>query len=460
MKLEIHTIRFGNPEWLPFCARSLDDWCRRHSLPLKIWNETNIDSTYPADKFCEVDMLKEFLAGDNDVLGYVDADVWIEYDAPLPPIGEGITICPDRPCKWVRDWPDWCRENFSGTHDVDNVLQDKVYYNAGIWYIDREAAEILLSVIEEPYIEHCQEQDQWNWWLALAKDEGMEITELPRKWNCFPTEYEEAFFHHIAGTRKMEKTVTKMKLGLMPQAPEPFAIPPFQQCDRAIVIPWKRDRARWEELRYAIRSIQKNFADKECPIYILGDFDPCWRHLRVESRVKYIDTCLYHEALIKGLTLADKILWTNDDIVFLKPCDWETFDTAYYTKEQSITDGKQLVRDNNEWVAGYGRALISLAKLNPGKTLYNFSTHLPYVFEREKGLEILRLYGAYHKVPMETLYHNHWNTPAKQLGNEKTGSPGDRDALFLNFNDSSLTPELMKFIENEFPERQVWEIRS
>lgn len=456
MKVEAHTLRFGKPDWMPLCAHSLDDWCSRHGASLKIWDESNINPLYPAAKFCEVDMLRDFVASDNDWLIYMDSDVWIDKTAPLPDLSEpGFHICPDRPCKWITNWPLWCRLTYP---DNGHIAQGFTYCNAGIWYCDKKSAEQFLKVVSEPYHDRCQEQDQFNWWLALAeKEEGLKIVHLDPIWNRFPKEFEKSFAYHIAGTNKMDRMETLAKKGFIPFPPEPFVAPELGTHERAVVIPWKQSKAMWHELRFALRSIIENFADKDCPIFILGDAPPTWWIERESPRIKFIQTWLYEEAVTTGLTLAKKILWTNDDIVFLKPCDWEDFELARHLNEETFELGKQYYQNSESWRKGYGRAIMSLALVHPGRKLLNYSTHTPYVFEREKGLEVLRLYGLYHKIPLETLYHNHWQTESGPLGTMKTLSLPS-DSLILNHSDALLTPDLMDELTKMFPVRPKWEL--
>lgn len=456
-KFEIHTIRFGDPDWMPLCADSLDDYCQRHDVPLKIWDRSNINPLYPAEKFCEVDMLKTFLEGSADWIFYIDADTWVSGEAPLPDFDSGFHICYDRPWTWSEQWPSWCRETFPGKA-TDELLDGFVYRNAGIWACDRASAAIMLSVISEPYIERCQEQDQWNWWIALAKGAGMDVRDLSRKWNCFPREYEDAYIHHLAGGNKMFKASQKFHRGVMPHPPETFVTPGLVDADQAIVIPWKRDKAKWMELKYCIRSIQENFEDKDCPIYILGDHMPNWLEYRKDTRVKFLPTCLYTEALVKGLTLARRILWVNDDICILQSCGWDDFEVAPYIREFRPTDGVEFCKHPNEWQKGLGRAIVSLQHIKGGP-VYNFSTHTPYLYERDKGFEILRRYGCYHKIPMETLYHNHFRSPKQLIESLKTSSFPAGDAMFLNYNDGTLTPELIADLESRFPVRYEWELK-
>lgn len=457
MTYEIHTLRFGNPEWMPLCRHSLDAFCSRHGVPLTVWNELNIDPAYPSPKFCEVDMLRQFLAGNADRLVYFDSDIYIDPEAPLPDLSEpGFHICPDRPCKWIAAWPGWVRRNFP---EADHSITDAwTYRNAGVWMCDRESAEQLLAVAQPPFIESCMEQDQWNHWLSVAVSQGMKLNDLPFTWNQYPKEMTKAFAQHIAGPNKMRKMTSLATAGFMPYPPEPFATPKFGDHDRAIVLPWRRGKAKWDELRYALRSIQENFADKDCPIYILGDHMPVWYEYRRDTRVKFIQTALYQQALVEGLCLAEKILWTNDDICFLRPCDWGDFETPVHLNEETLELGLSYLVNTNDWRKGYGRAIISLCRMHPDRAIRNFSTHTPYVFERDKGLEVMRLFGFYHKIPIETLYHNHWKTPSREIGSFKTISLPDTEAIVLNHSDATLTPKVMEALTEMFPNKERWEL--
>ena len=46
MKLEVHTLRYGSPDWLLECAPTLDDWTTRHGYPLRIWTDKDAKPEY------------------------------------------------------------------------------------------------------------------------------------------------------------------------------------------------------------------------------------------------------------------------------------------------------------------------------------------------------------------------------------------------------------------------------
>lgn len=213
--VEVHTIRFGGAWWVKFCAPTLDQWCRKNGYHLRVWDADDIPADYPTAKFCQIDMLREFLAGDSEWLLYVDADVYVHPEAGGFPVDEslsGFMIRPDRPSKFSRSWPKWCGAKFGR-----RPSRSWVYRNAGVWACDRKAAEAMLAVISPPYHEAVQEQHQWNWWIACAAGSGMRVSDLPQGWNNWPSEDTPGSFYHLCGRKKYAKVCSLRDRGLIPR---------------------------------------------------------------------------------------------------------------------------------------------------------------------------------------------------------------------------------------------------
>lgn len=215
VKLEVHTLRFGVSWWVQACAPTLDAWCERWGHPLHVWGLEDVDPSYPAAKFCEVDMLRKFLAGDAEWLLYVDADVYVHPSAPPHPdfSAGGFHIRVDRPSKFSRHFPRWVSRRFKGPVGLARSWR---YRNAGIWACDRAAAGAMLAVIRPPYVECVQEQHHWNWWLAQAHHAGMPVHDLPAGWNAWPAENGKAAFFHLCGQKKSVKFNRLRDAGLIP----------------------------------------------------------------------------------------------------------------------------------------------------------------------------------------------------------------------------------------------------
>ena len=203
MKLEIHTLRFGNPEWLPPFAASLEDYYMRHDEveDLFIWDDT--PRGYPCPKFCLIDMLRSFLGRDSTHFLYIDADVFIAPDAPLPDLSKpGLYVFSDgHHARHTSHWIEWCKEHFGR----DYTMTYPGYFNAGIFACDRDAAQMILNEAVPPYVEFFQDQHCFNKWVHEATMRGMPVNQLGYRWNAYGAEAEpgSAWFYHCWGDNKL-----------------------------------------------------------------------------------------------------------------------------------------------------------------------------------------------------------------------------------------------------------------
>lgn len=725
MTLQVHTLRWGSPAYLPVCQPTLEAWCNRHGYPLTVWNGDEFGH-YPCPKFCEIEMLKAFLAGDATHALYIDADVYVNERAPAFEPLPGLALASDAPHREHNEhWRTWCQENYGES------FPDWDYSNAGVWSVDRPAAAQLLAKMQPPFIEMFQEQHAVNYWAASAHRDGMEFSRLPDKWNRYGKDLEPSWFFHLWGESKMEDLADIKKSGILSLDPsdrlryniqppkwppsdkvvihqfvqdcglgnqlmewatsygiakklglpfrwiyppsklrefglEAFGIGrtplrhyplvssklgqgnrkivdkaieriqksgekycaishPFQaeECfadvadeireifklepfpldvpagktpvgvqvrrgdyighsklqvtgeqyfrnamafirgkieaphffmvsddpdwcratfasdpdvtvmpeqepidglrtlasceahiisnstfgwwgawlgekgpvvapeiwhhqpgsygdwnpvperwhqvsieapptlERAIVYPWKSTDARWHELRYSLRSVEKFFGDTSCPIFILGDKPPHWmqwekRGKPIPHRVQWIDAPSYQDALHKGVRLAKEVIWMNDDLVLLQPCDWDSFRVAVHQGDYDTAKLADWIESPNDWKKGVAKAVAQLKAKGIAEPK-NFSTHTPYLFSREKALEIFKLFPIGHKAPMETLYHNFHGTPSQEIGGFKTNSFPFGDAVILNHSDGTLTPDMRLGLQELFPEKAPWE---
>lgn len=215
MKTEIHTLRFGAAPWMPRCVQSLENWCERHNYPLTVWGDPKVWEKYPSPKFCEIDMLKAFLAGESDRMIYVDADVLTHTEAPEFPVLAGMAMSTDHPHREHNEhWINWCEENFGVTPEGWD------YSNAGVWSIDRAAAKKLLTVMKPPFIEEFQEQHAINAWAYQAHKKGMKFSRLPSEWNRYGRDFQPSWFWHLWGTEKEVDLAALDMLGILEKKPD------------------------------------------------------------------------------------------------------------------------------------------------------------------------------------------------------------------------------------------------
>ena len=280
---------------------------------------------------------------------------------------------------------------------------------------------------------------------------------FPNNPPCQDTEPDAPLMPYIGGKNIEIKHVWEEQEKHYSWKPEPFIVPKHPTIEKAIVYPWKASNAKWDELRYSIRSLEKNFTDKTSPIFIYGTESPAF--LKNSGRIKFFDEWTYAEAVLRGTQSAKKILWMNDDILMLEPCGWEDFETAVHAGKCDTEVAMKWQTDEirNRWRKGLGRAVLALAECGIDPVM-NFSTHTPYVYERDKALEIFKRFGLWEKIPLETLYFNYHKTPCRPIGGFKCkGLPVTPDAVVMNYVDRLITREFKEFVMNRFPDPTPYE---
>jgi len=252
-----------------------------------------------------------------------------------------------------------------------------------------------------------------------------------------------------AFVRGAEVTASHRAAMAMPDAP------------RAIVYPWWSKGAAWEELRHSLRSVERYFEDKECPIYILTDKAPDW--IKPGGRVRVIELDGYKrkqgsgmwQAREIGLQLAERVLWMNDDFYLLKPTRWEDFATALHAGD--ITDDLSgLLEDGKGFYRNMARAGMDLLREGALRVL-RFSTHTPQVYEREKSLEVLRRFHVPFSGGFETLYHNFHGTPCRLIDGDRASSLPAKFARFLNHGKDGPNEATRGALAELFPVAAAWE---
>ena len=337
----------------------------------------------------------------------------------------------------VSDEPEWCHQFFGYLDDVTIMPPQRPF--DGI----RTLASCQAHIISN---------STFGWWGAWLGESGPvvvpELWHLGGKsygdWDPIPDRWQRIPIGGIAGRK--EKTTDAIPVVVEKELPK---------HEKAIVFPWHADLERWHELRYSLRSIEKNFEDKDCPIYILGTSKPSW--LIEGKRVRYIGAYTYREALMKGVQLADKVLWMNDDIIMANPVRWEDCERTLYLSKISPDFTKKADVQTNPWREGCLRLLRSLEA--EGVTdMRVYSTHTPYVYLRDKAVSIMQKYGTWEKFPMELAYfHHHAVDPVQITWERATTLPAD-EALFLNYSDRTLTAILKKAIADKFTDIAPWEL--
>ncbi len=246
-----------------------------------------------------------------------------------------------------------------------------------------------------------------------------------------------------------------------PKPPKPFRlIEPSNP--RAIVMPWLSSGIKWQEICYSLRSIERFWKDKECPIYIIGDKAPPF--IKEGGRVVFIHIKEYErsneaglwEAWQVGMQIADEVAWWNDDIYLLKETGWDDLRVALEEGDLA-PDVDNLRSSTNTWQQAMGESVAEMLRQGK-KEVRRFATHTPFLFERLKSIEIFKTYHLYHKGSWVNLYHNHHQTPHTPCHPYKaTSLPAKNGERFYNHKHLGPDDKSKKILEEMFPDKAAWE---
>jgi len=241
-----------------------------------------------------------------------------------------------------------------------------------------------------------------------------------------------------------------------------------------IYYPFFQREASWEELRYSLRSIEKNLLFP-FRVVIVGDL-PEWINLETvlhipHERIEGITENTLYDAITKLLIFchhpdtSHHFIRMYDDIYVLKPVDLATI--GQYKAMYPFS--KIPLREGTWWHQLYHTVEVLS---NKGYEGYNTETHLPEMFNKENMKWVINSYSALQKrLLTSTLYFNTFFPFSKPLlfskdfaiqfyNNEDgpfyTTSEGDLQSkcqgkTYLNHNDGGLNDNLKSFISSTFP---------
>lgn len=147
------------------------------------------------------------------------------------------------------------------------------------------------------------------------------------------------------------------------------------------VYPYWHNGANDDEIRWSVRSIEKNFQGQSS-ITIIGDKPPWYSgHYIPQRRVGLHNTNrAFRDMLSKIWTMAThpeikgEFVWMMDDIYIIKPTTIEQLEVPRAVRWHQS--------DSNSWQRRKKNTMRALAE--SGRTVHDFATHLPHVVDKEK----------------------------------------------------------------------------
>lgn len=223
-----------------------------------------------------------------------------------------------------------------------------------------------------------------------------------------------------------------------------------------------KDAAYNDELRYSLRSVEKNFPHHRV-VFIGGK--PMGLHpdyqiiMNQKGDTKWDKVRTMLELVGKNDNLTEDFVLFNDDFFILKPV--ENFRNCRYGTLTQLCH--RIERKNFGKPTGYTKSLARTIKAleNNGLTTLNFELHIPMALNRKKLLETIESFPD--TKGTRSLYGNMYfskkdTKPLKDVKIYDQDSLPKEDQTFLSTEDHSFaTGRAGRFIKKMFPDKSRWE---
>lgn len=248
-----------------------------------------------------------------------------------------------------------------------------------------------------------------------------------------------------------------------------------------IVYPNVSKFAQWEELRYSLRSLQKNLRHLYFKVFIVGDW-PDWmepdhaRHIRCEYTGKppRIDILHKHLAVIADDRIGEEYFWMNDDIYLVNPVSYA--DMCLNVAVNNLREARSRMSLQTVW----GRDNHRTYELLKSKNLptWNYAAHIPHRFEKSKVRFLIEEFRMLENpIVLEQIYYNYWfrdmypyfdtleatnnqgfcvNRPDPNIANLEAQLKVKK---YMNNGEGGMGPVLKKYLQKLFPHPSVFEIQ-
>lgn len=228
---------------------------------------------------------------------------------------------------------------------------------------------------------------------------------------------------------------------------------------------WNEDR---EELRYSIRSVEKNFQDLN-RIVIVGK-KPSWLknviHIDVDDAKEFskdanIIKKLYHVS--NDDLISSQFINISDDQIINNPTQTEDFtpriNNEVFTKIKDI-------RKISAWAYSLFNTISILRSQRLNTDCYE--THIPTLINKQKFKKAVDKYGdfcfKYYGMCANTLYFNQIKATPKEMDSQveffddkNKADCNIENVKLFGYSPNGLTKYLKDYIENEYPNKSKYE---
>jgi hypothetical protein len=249
-----------------------------------------------------------------------------------------------------------------------------------------------------------------------------------------------------------------------------------------IIIPYILGPDNGLELKYALRSIERNFQHDKYRVIVVGN-KPDWlanvKHLAFEripeqKNRNFTDQLLKLYSALTELDATPSFIWTYDDVYFTRPVKLADIKqlkaVASFDRYPHHLDNSGAQRN---WRSTMDYTMQQVVK--KGGSNYNYETHLPRYFTKSRILKLIDSFDLLSRPMMiSSLYYNYYHKDKQPLCLYEN-NPGIRFLLrntfdvptlkkhisrhlFTNNDPRTWNPLLKRVLLEMFPEKSKFEL--
>jgi len=247
------------------------------------------------------------------------------------------------------------------------------------------------------------------------------------------------------------------------------------------IIPYVKGPDQGQELKFALRSIEKNFLHDNYRVIVVGD-KPGWltgveylEFLRIpeQKNRNFTDQLLKLYSALTELNVSQQFIWAYDDVYFTGPVK-----LADLKQLKAVASFDKYPRHLDNASAGpHWKSTLTytlLTAIENGGSNYNYETHLPRYFSKSRILKLIEKFNLLGKPMMiSSLYYNYYhkneiplclfdNNPGvrfllRSLFDAENLKKQMNRYMFTNNDPKTWTPVLKKVLLEMFPEKSKYE---
>lgn len=210
-----------------------------------------------------------------------------------------------------------------------------------------------------------------------------------------------------------------------------------------------------EELRYSLRSLEKNGEGYGKVIIIGGQVDGISGDLDISIRqtgqTKYDRVNNLIREVCINAEVSDNFILMNDDFFLMKPIDFSKYKNSYRCSMQEYLDLIVERTNASEYTARLCASMVALEAYKRETKCYEL--HIPMLFNKHKLLEVFGAFPGFNG--LRTLYGNYFKIGGSKVNDCKVFTCGDdfvKSTKFLSTTDKSFRlGKVGEYIRSEFP---------